>query len=177
MSSDIADAVLALPPYAGISYRGLRPQDGLPPTLFMSTRAMPTTRDVRVAAGVDGVSAVVVFLNRTARDVSPVLEGGSGEVALMPGAAYHAVGRTRDEASGLDVLAVEELLHEGTQAPAPDWPFEGAKIAELVSEALATPWPEGRRAPDAVEAGRYVGPMPVVAAPRPGGGTEAGDQG
>ncbi|BDZ41684.1 hypothetical protein GCM10025865_09830 [Paraoerskovia sediminicola] len=31
MSNDIADAVLALPPFSGISYRALRATDGMPP--------------------------------------------------------------------------------------------------------------------------------------------------
>ncbi|BDZ41685.1 hypothetical protein GCM10025865_09840 [Paraoerskovia sediminicola] len=121
--------------------------------------AIPSSKDITEVVANDGVVAVVAFLNRTARDVSSLLEGRSNEVALLPGAAYHAVGKFSPIGHDFDVLAVEEILHEDTQAPAPQWPHEGAKIADLISEALS-----GDAGEPTTEVGRYVGPLPLTAA-------------
>lgn len=164
---DAVAAVMAQPPYTGVSYRALRADDALPPTLFLTAGAIPTTRDARVAAAVEGATGLLVLLDRTARDVSPLAADPTiGEVAVLPGAAFRAVGRFRPEGHDLDVLVTEEIVHESTTAPAPAWPHEGARIAELVSAALAG---EGLGAPSAAALAvrdRYAGPMPVTRRPQ-----------
>lgn len=135
MSDQLLNALGKLPLFSGISYRCLTSEDQILPDAFVTTGVVPTTLAPSALTVVAGLSTVVAFLNRTARDVS-LLTAGGPEVAILPECAFRTVG-VADFPNSLSIRVVEEIVDSGL--PDPSWPQDFTAVMQRITTALAAP--------------------------------------
>lgn len=103
-------ALEKLPPYRGLTFRGL-PAGVEPPEGTVVTHLLTaTSRDPRVATENFAHPAVAAILSHLGRDVGPLsADPSAAEVVLLPGSMLHPVARIQLQEPELLVCVLEQL--------------------------------------------------------------------
>jgi hypothetical protein len=139
----LLDALDKLPPYGGITFRGIPIGASAPPHVSVATGLIPTTTQVQLASENFTAAWILALLNRTARDIS-ILSAASEEheVVIRPGTAWSRLFQINVQGCRIPVLVLEELQlsDDGAQ---PLWGDTSGALAQTITQqvqqALALP--------------------------------------
>lgn len=143
-----------LPPYEGMTFRGL-PQGEPAPVTGVVTGLMASSRSPRVASENFTAPALVALLNRTGRDLTALSRfPEEAEVVVLPGGLWRALGPV--EVDGVPVHVMEELEPSGRTRQPESWGRTMADVVDAIGQELRA---AVVREPVVVNApGKFAGP-------------------
>lgn len=140
MAQHFLAALEKLPPFTGLSFRGLA-AGSPPPEVGLVVGALPTSRDPRVASENGTAPQLLALLHRTGRSLAEFsAHPAEGEVVVRPDTAWQRLLEVPVAGLAAPVLVLAELDPDGAPMPA-TWPptLEGvvAQVEAEVARALA----------------------------------------
>ena len=151
-------AVEKLPPYEGLTFRGLASGHPAPSGTGMVTGVMASSRNPRVASENFSAAALLALLTRTGRDISALsAHPDEAEVVVLPGSLWRPI--VTVEAEGVAVHVLEELDVQRTGSSPAAWGASQQEVLDQISRALQV---ARVRPPAQVSApGKFAGPWLV----------------
>lgn len=151
------DAIDKLPPFGGISFRGVPGGAVELPPVSIASGVMPSSKVPRLASENFSSGGLLVLLNRTGRDISMLSDRPEdGEVVIRPGSAWNHLVTLQVDGCPPPVLIIEELAVSGETAPPENW---GATLTELAENVARIVGNAVKESPVLIlTPGRYCGP-------------------
>lgn len=157
-------ALAKLPPFAGLTFRGLGAGDPEPPALGLVVGVLPTSRDPRVASENGTAPRLLALLHRTGRSLEPFsAHPWQGEVVVRPDTAWQRLLEVPVAGLASPVLLLAELDPDGAPMPV-TWPPTLEAVAALVERTVAEAL--GAGPVDVPVPGKFAGPWTALE-PRP----------
>ncbi|MCL3861664.1 hypothetical protein [Actinotalea sp. K2] len=163
-------ALHKLPPYDGITFRGLARSEPAPSMVAAAAGVMASSHSARVATENFTCSTVLAVLNRSGRDISSFSpHPDEQEVVLRPGSVWRPLTTLRLRDPDLEVRILEELDVTGVIHPPVAW---GTTVEEVVRRVTRAIHNAGDDDPVPVRlVGKFAGPwvtsLPMPAQPEP----------
>lgn len=153
-------ALEKMPPYVGLTFRGLAAGAPAPTTGVLAGLA-PSSRDPRVATENLTTPGVLVLMSRTGRDLTVLSQRPHEvEVVLLPGTLWQV--HRQVTFGGVPAFILEELDLEGRGGKPESWPDTLDGVVEHAGQVWATLTARGPV--EAPTPGKFAGSWPVAGA-------------
>ena len=146
-----------LPPYEGITFRGLDPGAVAPTSVAVVAGVMASSRNVRVATENFTSTEVFALLNRTGRDISALsAHSDEAEVVVRPGSLWRPLMTVELVSPAVRVHFLEELEVSGASRLPESW---GSDLEDVRSRVMRAIQVSAAREPVEVHIpGKFSGP-------------------